>query len=34
MAKHKNNEISAETQDEALVVAKKTQKPGQTNIYG
>ncbi len=30
MAKHKNNEISAETQEEAMVIAKKTQKPGQT----
>ncbi|WP_028862241.1 DUF2956 domain-containing protein [Psychromonas aquimarina] len=30
MAKNKKNEISAETQDEALAIAKKTQKPGQT----
>jgi len=30
MAKHKYSEISVETQEEALVVAKKTQKPGQT----
>ncbi|MFT6986582.1 MAG: hypothetical protein ACJAT7_002423 [Psychromonas sp.] len=29
MAKQKNSEISVETQDEAMVVAKKTQKPGQ-----
>ncbi|WP_019617125.1 DUF2956 domain-containing protein [Psychromonas ossibalaenae] len=30
MAKNKKNEISTETQDEALVIARKTQKPGQT----
>jgi len=29
MAKNKNTTISPETQDEALVIAKKTQKPGQ-----
>lgn len=30
MAKNKKHEISQETQDEAMKVAKKTQKPGQT----
>jgi hypothetical protein len=30
MAKKKKIEISQETQDEALMIAKKTQKPGQT----
>lgn len=30
MARNKKNEISQETQDEALSIAKKTQKPGQS----
>lgn len=30
MAKNKNSEISVETQEEALAIAKKMQKPGQT----
>ena len=30
MVKNKNSEISPETQDEALAIAKKTQKPGQS----
>ena len=30
MAKKKKDEISQETQDEAIMIAKKTQKPGQT----
>ena len=30
MAQHKKDEISQETQDEALLIARKTQKPGQT----
>ena len=30
MAKNNNKEISNETVDEALAIAKKTQKPGQT----
>ena len=30
MAKHKKHEISPETQEEAMNIAKKTQKPGQT----
>jgi hypothetical protein len=30
MAKKKNNEISQETQDEAMLIAKKTQKQKQT----
>ncbi len=30
MAKHNSQEVSNETVDEALLIAKKTQKPGQT----
>lgn len=30
MAKNKNTTISPETQDEAMAIAKKTQKPGQS----
>ena len=30
MAKHKSDTPSIETQEEAMLIAKKTQKPGQT----
>ena len=30
MVKNKKDDISPETQDEAMMIAKKTQKPGQT----